>query len=69
MWTTNDDGYLIFVNVSKIGRCRCCGQVYERHIEDRKSWQPDVPDRCPACGYENQRVAGIAFVNRVLAAV
>ncbi len=67
MWTTNDDGYLIFVDLPRRARCRCCGTAYEREIEDSKPWQKDVPDQCPVCGYENTKVAGIAFHNRVLA--
>lgn len=66
LWTQDDNGYLVSVNMPAEGRCRMCGTQYKRNIEDVKPWQSDGPDVCPACGFEQGAVAGIRFRNELL---
>lgn len=65
LWTHDDSGYLVAVDISETGRCPMCGTAYIRAIENRKSWQSDGPDTCPCCGHPGMSVPGIAFVNRI----
>lgn len=66
LWTQDDNGYLVSVNLPAEGRCRMCGAEYRRNIEDAKPWQSDEPDACPACGFEHRSIAGIRFRNELL---
>lgn len=66
LWTQDDNGYLVSVNMPVEHKCRMCGAQYKRSIEDAKPWQSDGPDACPACGFEHRTVAGIRFRNELL---
>lgn len=63
LWTYNDSGYLVSVDMPERGRCPMCGTEYSRSIEDRKPWQTDGPDACPRCGHVLHIVEGAAFRN------
>lgn len=63
LWTYNDGGYLVAVDMPEKGRCAMCGTEYRRHISDRRPWQADGPDACPRCGHVAGAVKGIAFEN------
>lgn len=66
LWTQDDNGYLVSVNMPVEHRCRMCGAQYKRNIENSKPWQSDGPDPCPACGFEHRTVTGIRFRNELL---
>lgn len=63
LWTYNDDGYLISVDMPEKARCRSCGAEYIRKIRDARPWQSDGPDECPACGHVHGSVSGVRFEN------
>ncbi len=60
LWLYDDSGYLISVDIPAEGRCSKCGTRYTRTVQNRKPWEPDVPDACPACGHVCGHPAGAA---------
>lgn len=63
LWTYNDSGYLVSVDMPEKNTCRLCGTKYRRRVRDSKPWQSETPDACPKCGHVFQTISGIAFEN------
>lgn len=66
IWTYNDEGYLVSVDVPASAKCRNCGAEYVRQVSDARPWQESKGDVCPSCGRDHGTVTGVSFTNTLL---
>ena len=66
MWVYDDNGYLVFVKLPNVERCKMCGVSYKRDVRVRHHANMESHDTCPGCGFVSRSSDSIEFMNTLL---
>ena len=66
MWLYDENGYLIFVKLSDIEKCKMCGMSYKRDVIIKPFSNKVSHDECPHCNNRLCSSESIEFMNTII---